>query len=52
MGKGRKQSNSRQTSLYEESLCLRDKVKRRKRKGRRVGTIVIQIVANNKIPYR
>lgn len=51
-GKGRKQSNSRQTRLCEESLCLRDKVKRRKREGRRVGAIMIQIVENNKIPYR
>lgn len=42
----------RQTRLCEESLCLRDKVERRKREGRRAGAIMIQIVENNKIPHR
>lgn len=42
----------RRTRLCEESLCLRDKVERRKREGRRVGAITIQIVENNKIPHR
>lgn len=42
----------RRTRLCEERLCLRDKVERRKREGRRAGAIVIQMVENNKIPYR
>lgn len=42
----------RQTRLCEESLCLRDKVERRKREGKKAGAIMIQMVENNKIPHR
>lgn len=34
------------------SLCLRDKVEKRNREGRRKAAIMIQIVENNKIPQR
>lgn len=40
----------RQTDMG--SLCLRDKVERRNREGRRKAAIMIQIVENNKIPQR
>ena len=51
-GKEAEWQTDRQTRLCEESLCLRDKVERRKREGRRAGAVMIQIVENNKIPHR
>lgn len=50
MREGKEALADRQTDIG--SQCLRDKVERRNREGRRESAITIQIVENNKIPQR